>query len=424
MKIKPVLILSILLIFLQAGFAFFLLRETELTGTDPVMANAMVQQAARQWDGLTRGELLSLPGDGEYPQYSVLDRDGTLLVQSQSGLAANIYEAIAHQDMLLDIVVDGEITGKLIINQSFMDRWRETRRGILLLFCVLCGGLLVLMVIYTAYLRRRIVGPFQKLQDFARRVAGGNLDYPLTMDRGNVFGAFTESFDLMREELKAARQREMAADRSKKELVAKLSHDIKTPVASIQAVAELMAVTADNEKTRRQLSVIREKAGQIDGLISDLFHATLEELSQLPVNPLPHDSQELRALVENADYQSKGQLTDIPCCMLAFDRERLQQVFDNIFANAYKYADGPVTVVCRLQRDMMAIKIIDCGPGVDEGELPLILGKYYRGSNAQGKSGAGLGLFISRYLMEQMGGSLSCENTENGFCVTVYLRLA
>ena len=63
------------------------------------------------------------------------------------------------------------------------------------------------------------------------------------MDRENVFGAFTESFDLMRHELRRARERERRASQSKKELVAKLSHDIKTPIASIRAVAEVMAVT-------------------------------------------------------------------------------------------------------------------------------------------------------------------------------------
>ena len=87
--------------------------------------------------------------------------------------------------------------------------------------------------------------PFKKLQSFAVNVARGNLDIPLKMDKNNPFGAFTESFDIMREELAAARQSEYAANRSKKELVASLSHDIKTPVASIKAVSELMLMRAD-----------------------------------------------------------------------------------------------------------------------------------------------------------------------------------
>ena len=71
--------------------------------------------------------------------------------------------------------------------------------------------------------------PFRKLRRFARDVAAGNLDIPLEMDSYGSFGAFTESFGLMREELKKARENERAADQSKKELVASLSHDINTP---------------------------------------------------------------------------------------------------------------------------------------------------------------------------------------------------
>ena len=87
-----------------------------------------------------------------------------------------------------------------------------------------------------------LVRPFNKLSDFAASVSKGNLDVPLNMDRHNYFGAFTESFDRMREELKLSSEREAAANRSKQELVAELSHDIKTPVATFKATCEVMEI--------------------------------------------------------------------------------------------------------------------------------------------------------------------------------------
>ena len=119
------------------------------------------------------------------------------------------------------------------------------------------------------------------------------------MDRQNIFGAFSESFDLMREELKIARLHEQQANQSKKELVAKLSHDIKTPVASIQAVSELMSVTSTSSKEKQQLQIIHDKANQINQLISDLFHASLEELQELKVTPTLHQSQEIYQIIKD-----------------------------------------------------------------------------------------------------------------------------
>ena len=142
--------------------------------------------------------------------------------------------------------------------------------------CCLCIG-------YYIYLNHAMVKPFHKMKGFAERIAGGNLDIPLAMDRQNLFGAFTESFDIMRSELKKARIAEAKANTSKKELVAKLSHDIKMPVASIKAAFEVGAALTDNERIRDNYMQIIHKADQINTLITNLFTAALEELEQLPV---------------------------------------------------------------------------------------------------------------------------------------------
>lgn len=125
------------------------------------------------------------------------------------------------------------------------------------------------------------------IQLTAERIAAGELDTPLEMDKDNIFGAFSESFDIMREELKAEREREQEAVRSRKEMIASLSHDIKTPVASIKAMADVMELTADTPDERSTLHAINEKADCIDRLVSNLFHATLEELNRLPVSAEP-----------------------------------------------------------------------------------------------------------------------------------------
>jgi signal transduction histidine kinase len=147
----------------------------------------------------------------------------------------------------------------------------------------------------------------------------------------------------MRDELRRAKESERAAQRSKRELVASLSHDIQTPVASIKAVAELMEVTADDNE-RARLQTIQQKAGQIQMLVTDLFHATLEELRSLNVTPTPLPSDQISEMIKKSDYFDMVKIGEIPGCLLYADPVRLSQVVDNIIANSYKYADTEIDV--------------------------------------------------------------------------------
>ena len=378
--------------------------------------------------------------------YAVLDGEGHVLFRTKPGLSESINQAVVHRDTILDIYDGGCIAGKLLVyndtEETLMSGRRTAAFGL---------GLLVIVqtcicICFTVYLERMIIRPFQKMKDFARRVAGGNLDIPLEMDRHNLFGAFTESFDLMRAELKKARRAEAEANAAKKELVAKLSHDIKTPVASIQAAAEVGAALAERagegypqtgraasgsseqktalEGSRENYLQIIRKAEQINTLVSNLFTATLEELEQLTVMPADMEGQELEEILKDADYLGRGNAARIPDCLLYADRLRLQQVFDNIFVNSYKYAGTRIHVTVRRAGGYLAVDIEDFGGGVDGDELPLLKEKFRRGSNAAKTEGAGLGLYLSDYFMKEMQGDILVENGEQGLRVTVLILLS
>lgn len=276
-----------------------------------------------------------------------------------------------------------------------------------------------------AHLYKNIINPFKKLENFAKQIAIGNLDTPLLMDKSNIFGAFTESFDIMREELNKAKEKEYLANKSKKVLVASLSHDIKTPVTSIKLISELLLVMLQDEKIKNKISSIYNKADQIDHLITDMFNATLEELSELKVTVRDEYSTSLEELFHNADYYNKITLSKIPPCAIQVDILRLQQVINNVINNSYKYANTPIDVDFDLDHSYLQINIKDYGQGVLDDELPLLFNKFYRGKNpqVQKKDGAGLGLYISKYLMNELGGDLSCYNENNGFKVELLIPL-
>lgn len=385
---------------------------------DTVAVNEVVHSVQNDWekmDGHTNETALD---------YVVLASSGEILFRTREGLSESINSAVNHRDTILDIEVDGEVVGKvLIFNDGAAAMQKDKRTAILILTAAIvieaaiCAG-------YGVFLHFTVVKPFRKLKGFAERVAGGNLEVPLEMDRQNIFGAFTESFDIMRSELKKARIAEAQANAGKKELVAKLSHDIKTPVASIKAVAEVGQATAENQKSKESYNQIIRKADQINTLVTNLFTATLEELHQLSVSTVDLPSGELEVMLENSDYLSRTVVPQIPECMIMADKLRLQQVFDNIFANSYKYAGTEIKTDIIKKDGYLLVAIEDFGGGVPEEDIAVIKEKFRRGSNSANNEGAGLGLYISDYFMKEMGGDLLIENGAHGLNVTVVIKLS
>ena len=385
---------------------------------DAVLINETVRSVQADWNSIS-----TLENDTNL-DYAVLDADGNVVFKTSDGLSESVNKAIFHRDTMLDVELDGTVVGKIIIFNDSTQIIQAKKRAVIFALSVAILIQCVLCIAYTVYLNRTVIKPFNKLKGFAERVAGGNLDIPLEMDRHNLFGAFTESFDIMRSELKKARIAEAKATASKKELVAKLSHDIKTPVASIKAASEVGAALTNDEKLQDNYTQIIRKADQINSLVSNLFTATLEELKQLTVTPTDIESSELKTILESADYLHRAVVPEIPSCLIFADKLRLQQVFDNIFANSYKYANTPIDVNIYRDDNSLSVSIEDCGGGVGAEELPLLKEKFKRGSNAKNIDGAGLGLYISDYFMNEMGGQLAIENGQNGLKVTVIISLS
>ncbi len=354
----------------------------------------------------------------------------SLLFTADADYQSRLNEYMTDNSMIMDLYVNDNFTGDALegvftgkaVWQTKQERYNILR--VRLQWEVIVFGILLLLLVYALLLILYLnyIRPFHILQEFAAQVAKGNLELALPIRKNNFFGVFTESFDLMRQELKRARESEYQANISKKELIAELSHDIKTPVATIKATCEVLQVTEQKEDTLRKVGVIAGKAEMIDNLVGNMFHATMEELEVLKVEPVEESSRIIPEMFH--DFKYYGQITlenDIPECLLYFDKLRLQQVLDNIINNSYKYAGTEVKVRFIESTEGIIIKIRDFGQGIAEEELALIKEKFYRGSNTEGKSGSGLGLYLADNFMKQMGGELECYN-EDGFVVELFLH--
>lgn len=387
--------------------------------TDMAAVNRIMKEAE---DGLDTGEF-HIPEPQTY-DFAVLDENGLVLFLSSPGIPDAPEDTARANCLILDVKCQSGRQGKLLVDTGFAASVRLLKKQVLILFFLMAALLLIPAILYYSFLNRKILVPFRNLERFAHHIAAGNLDVPLPMDQGHVFGAFTESFDLMREQLKDARQKEALADKSKKELVASLSHDIKTPVASIKITSELLMVTEKDPGVLQKIGTIYNKSEQIDRLITNMLQSSLEDLGELKVNSTEESSTVLAEMIRQADYGQKVDLAPIPDCILMMDCFRMEQVIGNILNNSYKYAGTAITVTSALTEEGLRLEFMDYGKGVPEEELPFIFQKFYRGQNHPAADGSGLGLSISRNLMEKMGGMIDCFNREDGFSAALFIPLA
>ena len=389
-----------------------------------------------------RSELDILSGNNYNGDFVILDMtDNVLYSNTDEKDKLTVEKAIQKRYPYQYLKDDSGVWGCVIMTDDGLDGYRMLRLRFIAGMSV--GGVIILlgMVGFGVYLNRNVITPFKRMQSFARKVAEGRLDEPLAMDRDNLFGAFSESFDIMREELSASKQRELELQKKERELVASLSHDLKTPVTGIKLAAELLqmrlSVKAENSDSditfsrdetnsiNDSVDGILQKSEQINALVSDLFTATLDDLGEFKVNCRDENSAVLADIVKSCDDKHYAVMGELPQVIVRIDRKRMAQVIGNIISNSYKYADTPINIGFSLSDGFLEMRIADLGQGVPADEIELITNKFYRGRAWAESStdGNGLGLYIAKTLMKKMNGDLTAEN-DGGLAITLIIPLS
>ena len=413
MKIRILAIIYIIVLVITGAFLYRRIEDREVYDIDMLALNSKSY------------EISQALGAGSDPKALEEEYDCDIVLCSEAQYEAENNMFIREGYSVFDYVNDGAISGKIAFaarEEEYLSRENNEKKILVsILFAALLLGLGILFLVWYFFVR-----PFNDLKVFAEHVSKGNLDLPLKMRKHNYFGAFTESFDRMREELKKASEREIEASRSKKELVAELSHDIKTPVATIQATCEVMEVKYKDKDPDilEKVEVIKAKASSVDRLIDNMFKATLDELEELKVEQTEESSKVLADIIsELRFYGTVETKNEVPECLVYADRLRLEQVIDNIAGNSFKYAGTPLEIEFSDDAENLHVLFMDRGPGVPEEEISLLTSKFYRGSLAAGKDGSGLGLYLAAVFMERMGGGLEVRNRDGGgFVVEIVLK--
>lgn len=395
-----------------------------MTGRQTNMSNIVLQNDIAETVRENMNDLAIL--EEKFPDTDILvfDTEGFCIYPGGENLT--LTKSRNNGDLCLAVTDGGRFLATAAIPDPFFSEYHKAFDQLA------CAAVILFLIMVTAavsfylYISRNILKPFCRMKEFAGRIAMGDLDSPLEMERSNLFGAFTESFDIMREELRASKARETELKRKEKELVAELSHDLKTPITGINTICDVLSLKVQDKYVLGKVEGIQKKTQQMELLVTDLITAALDDLGEMTVNCTDENVAVLYDIIRAADTRSLVRRSTIPECMIHIDIKRIEQVIGNIIGNSYKYANTPIDIECAFSGDYLKLSITDYGKGVPADELDLIMNKFYRAKNVKDSDidGSGLGLYIASALMVKMNGELICSSKGKGLTVTLMILLS
>jgi signal transduction histidine kinase len=267
----------------------------------------------------------------------------------------------------------------------------------------------------------------ERLRLGTARLAEGDLGAKVEVEGHDELAALAEDFNRMAATLEQARMREREADEARRDLVAAVSHDLRTPLASVRALIEAVAdgVVDDPEMRARYLTSARGEVTKLGRLVDDLFElARIDagllqlELEETSLHDLVSDTlSSFRPEAERRGIRLVGEVSPEVDSVLA-SPSKLQRVLYNLVSNALRHtpADGSVFLRAEPEEDAVRVEVADTGGGIAPEDLPRVFERSFRGERSRSShgvgddSGAGLGLAIARGLVEAHGGKIDVES--------------
>lgn len=297
-----------------------------------------------------------------------------------------------------------------------------------LLVAVLLAAVVISHRILSHRVFMRIEKPMDQLSEGVQQIRDGNLNYQILYDQPDEFGAICAEFNEMARRLQVSEEMERKNSENRREMMADISHDLRSPLTSILAYVEGLedGVADTPEKQKKYLDIIKMKTTDIDRLVKKLFLFSKMDMGDYPYFPEELDiGEEVADFVEAAreNYEKQGItiiLGDLPDhAMIYADPTYFRSILTNLLDNSAKYKKegrGHVWITLADEGDQIRMLLDDDGPGVDEGELKQIFDVFYRTdrSRKDPNKGSGLGLAIVAKVVGKMGGSIHAENLMQG----------
>ncbi len=321
------------------------------------------------------------------------------------------------------------ITGTYVLSSAltFINVWLTARLmftnehdlQLATVLLVFASGIAIALGFFFA---EEITDRIRSLSETARGLARGRLDLRAPVAGQDEVAALALTFNDMAAQLQAADQKQRELDRLRRDLIAWVSHDLQTPLASVRAIVEALAdgVIDDPATERRYLATAQRDIESLSSLIDDLFQLAQLDAGGLTLEPttaevcdlLSDTLEAFRPLAASRGVTLDGACQDVGVATL--DVRRIGRVLANLVGNALDHTPpgGTVSVIGIRQGRFIRIDVRDTGAGIAPENLPHIFDRFYRGEPARQRTtgGAGLGLAIARGLVEAHGGRIDATS--------------
>ena len=312
---------------------------------------------------------------------------------------------------------------------KFFGRQRLQTEAVLLSVLIIGATAIVAIVLLsmlsTHFQLKHILRPVNALTDAARRIEAGDYSQGVGYDGKDEFTSVCAAFEHMQRHLLLEREKNAAYEKARTDLVAGISHDLRTPLTSVKGYLKGLrdGVANTPEKQRQYLDIAYRKACDMDVLLQRLFYFSKLETGNLPLSPVAAD---LWRFVEGFVRDSAGELEQrggairlkgVPTPHpVRIDTEQMYRVLTNLTENALRYAGSEalvLTLTLWRERDRERLRFADNGRGVPDEDLPHLFEQFWRGDQSRGGQsgeGSGLGLYIVKYIVEAHGGTITARN--------------
>lgn len=307
------------------------------------------------------------------------------------------------------------------LTNSIARETAETRAGFVRALWTIVGlsGAIALML--GAFFTWRLVGPLQRMTRRVERIGAGDYDARLDAHTNDEFGRLAVSINQMAEDVAGSVESLRATDTLRRELVANIGHDLRTPMTALLGYleeAERYLENGNETAAHEALSTARRQGGYLSKLVGDLFELSVLDSATAPLRREPVPLAELlteaanahRAALRDADISFEIEVPPgLP--IIEGDGVRLLRVLDNLLTNARHHTPegGTVQLGAERSQDHVWIHVKDTGNGIEPDHAAHVFDRYYRGTGARTRTGTGtgLGLPISRAIARAHGGELS-----------------
>jgi signal transduction histidine kinase len=273
------------------------------------------------------------------------------------------------------------------------------------------------------FISAAITDVVSQLSAGARSIANGRFGVRVEVRGRDELAQLATAFNQMAAQLGEAEQRKQELEKLRRDLIAWVGHDLRTPLASVRAMVEALAdgVVQEPETAMRYLRTAKRDIGQLSALIDDLFDMAQLDAGGLKLDKRPNSLSDLLSdTLESFHGQAadKGvQLTGMAAPgvdPVLIDARQMGRVLNNLVSNALRHtpAGGQVRLHAYPSRDGIHVEVSDTGEGIRPDDMPHIFEQFYRGEKSRSRAtgGAGLGLAIAKAIVEAHGGQIRAES--------------